>query len=64
MLVDLRIEWLALALGFFEGLLLLLLLFMLGCLILERVLVEHLIFTLASVEAICEAVVILELLKD
>lgn len=58
MLVDLCIERLALALGILQSLLMVLLLFVLRCLVLESVLMEHLVFTLASVEAICEAVII------
>jgi len=57
-LVDLCIERLALALGILQSLLMVLLLFVLRCLVLESVLMEHLVFTLASVEAICEAVII------
>ena len=64
MLVDLRIEWLALALCILQILLLDLLLLMLRRLVLESVLVEHLVLTLARVETISEAVVVFKLFED
>ena len=64
MLVNLRIEWLALALGILQMLLLDLLLLMLRRLVLEGVLVEHLVLALACVETISEAVVVFKLFED
>lgn len=64
MLVNLGIEGLSLALSILESLLLILLLLMLRRLVLKGILVEHLILALASVKAICEAVIVLKLLQD
>ena len=64
LLVDFGDEWVPLPLGLAETPGCSLLLFVLGCLVLERVLVQHFVLALTSVQSVRVAMVILELVED
>ena len=63
MLIDLGVEWLAFTLGLLESLLLYLLLLMLRSFVLESILMKYLVLALTGIEAISEAMVVLQFLK-